>query len=92
MSAITLSRRTCGSAAAAVFKENGAGEKQVHRHTKVSSPPSVSTVQKDIIGMWRNSGELFISDVVGRSHGDVNSDSLLVQPERCRVTKKHRQE
>lgn len=26
---------------------------------------------------------------MGRSHGDVNSDSLLVHPERCRITKKH---
>lgn len=46
MSAITLSHRTCGS-----FKENGAGEKQVHRHTKAPLPLSVSTVQEDIIGM-----------------------------------------
>lgn len=53
MSAITLSHRTCGPAVAAavVFKENGAGEKQVDRHRKASLPPSVSTVQKDIIGM-----------------------------------------
>lgn len=80
------------AAAAVVFKENRAGEKQVYSHTKAPLPPSVSTVQKDIIGMWRNSGESFISDAVGRSHGDVNSDSLLVHSERCRVTKKHRQE
>lgn len=47
MSAITSSHCICGSmAAAADFIENGAGEKQVHRHTKASLPPSVSTVQQ----------------------------------------------
>lgn len=29
---------------------------------------------------------------MGRSHGDDNSDSLLVQPVRCRITKKHWEE
>lgn len=42
--------------------------------------------------MWGNSSELCISDAVGRSHGDVNSDSLLVEPERCRIAKKQREE
>lgn len=35
---------------------------------------------------------MWISDALGRFHGDVNSDSLLVQPARCGIAKKHRQE
>lgn len=42
--------------------------------------------------MWGNTSELCISDAAGRSHGDVNSDSLLVEPERCRIAKKQREE
>lgn len=53
---------------------------------------SICIVHKDIIGMQGNSSGLCISDSVGRSHGDVNSDSLLVQPVRCRITKKHLEE
>lgn len=39
-----------------------------------------------------NSTEMCISDAIGRFHGDVNSDSLLVQPDRCGIAKEHRQE
>lgn len=35
---------------------------------------------------------MWISDALGRFHGDVNSGSLLVQPARCGIAKKHRQE
>lgn len=35
---------------------------------------------------------LCITDAVGRSHGDVNCDSLLVQPVKCSIAKTHREE
>lgn len=39
--------------------------------------------------MWENSSVLCIRDAVVRSHGDVNSDSLLVQSDRCRIAMKY---
>lgn len=63
------------------------------RHTKTHRwLHSVSIVQDGIIGMWATSSELCVSDAVGRSHGDVNCDSLLVQAVRCRSAKKHWEE
>lgn len=56
----------------------------IPRNRNKIQPLNVSRVQEDIIGMWLNSSELCISDAVGRSHGDVNCESLLVQLLGCR--------